>query len=354
VVIEVAMSETARLADYVLPVPTQFEKWEATFFNFEFPTNFFHLREPVIEAAPNTLTEPEIYRRLVVAMGELPGSFPILRAIARMDRAFPRTRLFPLALRAALALRPGWKRYLPLVLHETLGKALPKGAAGAAVLWGACQFFARRHGAAVRRAGIEDAGAGLGEALFQRILDSPSGTVIAIHTEDEMWSWIRHRDGRIQLVVPEMIEEMEGLATEEVSEPGAPFILAAGERRSFNANTIIRDEAWRRKDAEGVLKVCPEDAESLGLADGQAALCESSRGAVTVQIQVTDELQPGVVSMPHGYGMQDGTTSHGPAVNELTASDHCDDLAKTPFHKNVPVRIRTLPIPSASGPERPS
>jgi hypothetical protein len=46
VVIDVAMTETARLADYVLPAPTQFEKWEATFFNFEFPRNVFHLRRP--------------------------------------------------------------------------------------------------------------------------------------------------------------------------------------------------------------------------------------------------------------------------------------------------------------------
>jgi nitrate reductase alpha subunit len=31
VVIDVFMTETARLADYVLPAPTQFEKYEATF-----------------------------------------------------------------------------------------------------------------------------------------------------------------------------------------------------------------------------------------------------------------------------------------------------------------------------------
>ena len=41
VVIDVAMTETARLAHYVLPVPSQFEKWEATFFNFDFPRNAF-------------------------------------------------------------------------------------------------------------------------------------------------------------------------------------------------------------------------------------------------------------------------------------------------------------------------
>ena len=53
--IDVFMTETARLADYVLPVPTQFEKYEATFFNFEFPHNVFHLRHPVLPAPDGPL-----------------------------------------------------------------------------------------------------------------------------------------------------------------------------------------------------------------------------------------------------------------------------------------------------------
>ena len=41
VVIDVAMTETARCADYVLPAALQYEKAEATFFNSEFPENAF-------------------------------------------------------------------------------------------------------------------------------------------------------------------------------------------------------------------------------------------------------------------------------------------------------------------------
>ncbi|NOT60859.1 MAG: molybdopterin-dependent oxidoreductase, partial [Acidobacteria bacterium] len=55
VVIDVAMTETARLADYVLPAPSQFEKYEATFFNLEFPKNFFHLRHPLFAPLADTL-----------------------------------------------------------------------------------------------------------------------------------------------------------------------------------------------------------------------------------------------------------------------------------------------------------
>src|SRR3954447_21568824 len=69
VVIDVAMTETAALADYVLPAASQFEKPEATFFNLEFPRNAFHLRRPLLDPLPGTLPEPEIHARLVRALG---------------------------------------------------------------------------------------------------------------------------------------------------------------------------------------------------------------------------------------------------------------------------------------------
>ena len=68
-VIDVAMTETARLAHYVLPAASQFEKPEATFFNLEFPHNTFHLRHRLLEPLPGTLAEPEIWARLVRALG---------------------------------------------------------------------------------------------------------------------------------------------------------------------------------------------------------------------------------------------------------------------------------------------
>src|SRR5262249_25250145 len=71
VVIDVAMTETARLAHYALPAASQFEKWEATFFNLDFPRNHFQLRAPLFAPLPGTLAEPEIHRRLVHALGAL-------------------------------------------------------------------------------------------------------------------------------------------------------------------------------------------------------------------------------------------------------------------------------------------
>ena len=306
VVIDVALTETARLADYVLPAATQFEKYEATFFNLEFPANYFHLRRPLLEPAGESLPEPEIHRRLAVALGALPASFPLLSAVARLDRRLPRLKLFPLALVLSLKRRPQLSPHLPLLLHETLGKALPDGARAAGVIWGLCQNFVRRYGKeCVERAGIQDEGAGLAEALFRRILNSPSGTLISVHEYDDTWSFIRHPDGKIHLAIPQMIEEIRQLASEE-TDPDYPLVLQAGERRSYNANTIYREKSWRKQDPEGSLKVHPEDAGRLGLQDGGRAWCESPRAAVCARVSVTDEVRPGLVSLPHGFGMFEG------------------------------------------------
>ena len=66
VVIDIAMTETAKHADYILPTTTQYEKAEATFFNFEFPNNYFHLRHPIVDPPKNSdvLDEGEIHARL--------------------------------------------------------------------------------------------------------------------------------------------------------------------------------------------------------------------------------------------------------------------------------------------------
>ena len=52
VVIDVAMTETAAMADYILPASSQYEKYEATFYPHEFPENFFHLRKPLMPPYP--------------------------------------------------------------------------------------------------------------------------------------------------------------------------------------------------------------------------------------------------------------------------------------------------------------
>jgi anaerobic selenocysteine-containing dehydrogenase len=59
VVVDIAMTETARLAHYVLPAASQFEKLEASAFNLEFPENFFHFRMPLFEPLEDLYRNPK-------------------------------------------------------------------------------------------------------------------------------------------------------------------------------------------------------------------------------------------------------------------------------------------------------
>lgn len=354
VTIDVALTETARLSDYILPAPTQFEKTESAFFTFGFPTPYFHLRKPIIETTAledfgDTLPEPEIYRRLVVALGEIPDRFPKLEHIAKLDRKFQFSRLFPIALAATLKANPKWLPYVPVILYATLGKALPKNMASAATLWGVSQFFATKYSKQVAKAGIPGKGYAQGNTLFQRMINSDKPIALATFDYDDTWDLMRTKDKKVTLYIEEMSTALEALANEkaDTTNPEYPFILMAGERRSYNANQIFRTPDWRKTDKEGAMRIHPDDLKRLGLEDGGKARCRSATSQIDVLLMEDAAIQKGMVTLPHGYGMlythKNGELKqNGPAINELTAASHCDPIAKTPYHKHVPVAIEAI------------
>lgn len=349
VVVDVALTETARHAHYVLPAASQFEKWEATGFNLEFPANFFHLRHPLFTPQGDSLPEPEIYTRLLEKMGVLPKRFPLLERIARHEPKATAHLGYLAALGATLMRNKQLMPYAASVLYRTLGPALPDGAAAAAPLLPLCVMFARQHAAAVRRAGFRGTALTLGSALFRGILERRAGTLISVHRYEDMWGLMGTPDRRVRLAIPEMLAELEALATE--TPPGAdyPFILMAGERRSYNANQIYRDPAWRKVDPHGALRLHPEDAAALQVGDGDTVVCTSSRDSIEVVVEIDDSVRRGVVTLPHGYGQRyRGGAPLGPELNRLTDTAHCDPLSRTPYHKYVPVRLRRRDATGAS------
>jgi anaerobic selenocysteine-containing dehydrogenase len=344
VVIDVAMTETARLAHYVLPASTQYEKWEATFFNFEFPRNVFHLRAPLLEPPDGPLPEPEIHARLLEALGAISDEdLAPLREAANHGRA-----AFAMAFFAAVGANPALGAVAPVVLYRTLGPTLPDGAAAAAVLWAAAHKCAQANPEGVRRAGFTGEGIEAGEQLFEAILASRSGVVITDDEYDHSWRRLRTADGLIHVTIPELLSELQGLATEaEGPDPDWPFVLSAGERRSFTANTIMRDPTWRKRDTSGALRVSPGDASRLGLTDGGRAKLSTRRGGGEVTVEIDERMQDGHLSLPNGLGLfspsdNGDSVVTGLAPNDLTSAADRDPYAGTPWHKHVPARLAAL------------
>ncbi len=343
VVLDVTMTETAMCADYVLPAPTQYEKWECTFFNLEFPRNVFHLRAPVLPAPEGLLGEPEIHRRLVRALGALTDE----DTAGLREAAADGLDAYAAAFAARMGERPHLLGLASVVLYETLGPTLPDGAAAAASLWGAAQLCAATQPSSVRGAGFEGEGPALGNALFAAALRERRGFVFSVDDHDQNWEWIRaHRpSGRLNLAIPELLDELAGVEDEDTApDPAFPFLLSAGERRTGTAMTLLRDPAWRKRDPLGALRISPADADALGVADGDTVTVTTARGRCTTTVERTDIMRPGHVSLPNGYGLQHGAGGPvtGVAPNELTSAAHRDALAGTPFHKTVPARVERV------------
>jgi anaerobic selenocysteine-containing dehydrogenase len=345
VVIDVALTETARLAHYVLPVASQFEKAEATFFNFEFPRNYFHLRRALLPAQHGLFAEAELHARLVEALGALPtDAVAELRAAWRAGREAFRAKFFALA-----AANPRLMSVASVVLYRAIGDLLPDGFAEGAAVWGLCQLAAQRQLESLHRAGFAGPAPEAADALFDALLASKSAVVFSVDDWQESFARVQTPSRRIELAIPELFDELDSLATEPApgADPEFPFVLSAGERRSFTANTIMRNPDWRKKDKSGALRMNPDDAARIGVADGGRARISTRRGSAEVSVELSERMQRGHVSLPNGLGVDfpdasGALATTGVAPNELTRGEDRDWLAGTPWHKHTPARVEAV------------
>ena len=346
VVIDVAFTETAREADYVLPASSQYEKVETTFFTLEFPENVLYVRPPLLQPLEGTLPEPEIHSRLIRALGVYDDTeIEPLRAAAREGRG-----AFATAFAEAGAAKPELAGVGAAVMYEALGPVLPAGMAGAAPLWFSAQQCAMRNADAVRAAGIQGDDESLGDALFDAMLAGDDGLIFTRHEYGDAWSLVRTPDLKIHLDIPDLLEELGELSAKPstYATDDYPFILAAGERRSFTANTLVRDPAWRKKDPDGSLRMNPVDASELGIGDGSRVRVVTRAGAAETVVETTDTLQRRHITLPNGMGLDypgddNEAKATGVSPNELTTADWRDHIAGTPWHKHVPARVEPIP-----------
>ncbi len=346
VVVDVAFTETAAQAHYVLPASSTYEKCEFTLFNFEVPTNYFHVRAPVLPPLPGTLPEPEIYGRLARALDLMPADEVLADLAARAGDPAG----FGAAFSAAVAADRNVGKLSGQVLYETLGRTLSDGTAAAAPLWQACLRLAKVQTQAVRQALQAEETTPppeLGERLFRQVVGSRSGTAFTVHASP--WELIEHADRKVRLAVPEMLDWLGRLEPTSVGPPPDwPFVLSAGQRRLHNANQILRDPATRANDPDGALYIHPQDLEALGVPDSGAIIVETARARIVVRAKSTPSMRRGHVALPHGYGQEHPTADGsrvvtGAAINWLTDGQHRDPVADTPHHKHVPVRLHAAP-----------
>jgi anaerobic selenocysteine-containing dehydrogenase len=99
------------------------------------------------------------------------------------------------------------------------------------------------------------------------------------------------------------------------------------------------------------LHVNPGDAERLGLADGEPAEVRSRAGTVTIPVEVTDAIRPGVVSIPHGWGhdmpgveLAVARRYAGVNSNVLADEELIEPISGTAVLNGIPVEVAPAPV----------
>ena len=93
----------------------------------------------------------------------------------------------------------------------------------------------------------------------------------------------------------------------------------------------------------------PDDAQRLGIPDDGRAVVTSRIGSVEAPVELTADVMPGVVSLPHGWGhhrsgvrMETATARPGVSVNDLTDHERVDALSGNAALSGVPVEVRAV------------
>jgi anaerobic selenocysteine-containing dehydrogenase len=160
---------------------------------------------------------------------------------------------------------------------------------------------------------------------------------------------LRTASGRIELAPEALVADVARLH-EALAEPVNGTMVLVGRRdlRSNNSwmhNLPMLVSGRQRCTAH----VHPDDATRLGLVDGEPATVRSRAGTVVIPVEVTDDVMPGVVSIPHGWGHDQPGADLAVAVehagtnsNVLTDELVLEPLSGTAILNGIPVELEPV------------
>jgi anaerobic selenocysteine-containing dehydrogenase len=156
---------------------------------------------------------------------------------------------------------------------------------------------------------------------------------------------LRTKDGRIDLVPTALAADAERLRSRLGRSADGLVLVSRRHLRSKNSWMHNVKVLVKGKD-RCTLLIHPTDATACGVADGALARVASSAGAIEVPVEVSDEMKPGVVCLPHGWGHdKDGTRlsvarEHAGVNNNLLApGTFVDELSGNAAVNGIAVEV---------------
>jgi anaerobic selenocysteine-containing dehydrogenase len=319
--VDIYLNETTRHAHVILPPVSPLERS-----NYDLLFNQFSVRNTtkfsprVLEPPPDAREQWWILAELAGRLGganaeavdELVLSHLLASTVGGPETSCP--EVTPERARAALGSQRGPERILDLML-----RAGP---------WGD-RFEDERDGLSLAKLRAAEHGIDLGplEPRLPELLGTASGA--------------------IELAPELLVGDVPRLRAALAERSGGNGLVLIGRRHLRSNNSWMHNLPPLAKGRERcTLLVSPKDAARLGLADGGRARVRSRVGEVIAPVAVSDEMMPGVVSLPHGFGHDLPGTKLGVAagiagvnVNLLNDETRLDVLSGNAVLNGTPVEV---------------
>lgn len=198
------------------------------------------------------------------------------------------------------------------------------------------------------------------EALDEMLRASPAGLTLAeVEAQEDgvdlgplepcMADRLKTEDGKIHCAPADFLADLERFRAQLDAEDGDSLSLI-GRRHVRSNNSWLHNSKRLLKGPERcTLMIHPDDAEARGLENGDYATVTSAVNGVDIVVEVTDDVMPGVVSIPHGYGhgrkgveLSVAGEKPGVSLNDLTDPARYDRLSGNAVLNGTPVTVERV------------
>ena len=153
-----------------------------------------------------------------------------------------------------------------------------------------------------------------GGLTLQHFRDEPNGIDMGpmVPRLDEV---IAHPDAMIDLAPAPVVADIPRLEA-RLDRPDDGLLLTSRRHVRSNNSWMHNVPVLVKGKDRCTLLIHPDDAAVAGLTDGEVARVSSEAGSLEVPVEVSDEMRPGVVSLPHGWGHDK------PGTRQSVAAEH--------------------------------
>jgi anaerobic selenocysteine-containing dehydrogenase len=160
---------------------------------------------------------------------------------------------------------------------------------------------------------------------------------------------LRTASGRIELAPEPIVSDIERLRGALARDRNGGMVLIGRRQLRSNNSWMHNLPALVKGKERCTLHIHPDDAVRLGLTEGEPARISSAAGSLEAPVETTEDIMPGVVSIPHGWGhdaegvrMSVASAHAGVNSNLLADESQVEPLSGNAVLNGIPVEVSAL------------